>query len=133
MVELEVRDPAGTTPPSTPARPLKARRLMRSGLEVRERRRTLFRYGLGAGVVVLLVNAVIGEEGYLAGIRARRDLELLQAQVADVQRENQELNDLRKRLKDDPAAIEDAARRELGLVREGETLVIVRDGKPAGK
>ena len=47
--------------------------------------------------------------------------------------ENQQLGDLGKRLKDDPAALEDAARRELGLVREGETLVIVRDGKPASK
>jgi cell division protein FtsB len=131
-------DPATTRPAHiatapAPARQVSSRRRMRSSLEIKERRRKLLRYVLGAGVAVLLVNSLIGENGYLAGLRARRELEGLAAQVEKLERENQQFSDLGKRLKDDPAAQEDAARRELGLVREGETLVIVRDGKPAGK
>jgi cell division protein FtsB len=82
---------------------------------------------------VLVVNAVIGENGYLATLRARRQLEVLASEVSRLEADNEQLRELAKRLKDDPAALEDAARRELGLVRQGETLVIVRDAKPAGK
>ena len=131
MIESGTRAPLETT--SAPAGSQRARRRTRSGFEVSERRRKLFRYGLAAGIALLLVNAIVGENGYLAGIRARRDRAALAAEVAKVQQENRQLSDLGKRLKDDPATIEDAARRELGLVRAGETLVIVRDGKPAGK
>ena len=35
-----------------------------------------------------------------------------------------------RRLKDDPAAIEESARRDLGLIKPGETLVIIRDAQP---
>ena len=134
MIASEIQDPADA-PALAPAprRPLRPSRHLRNNLEIRERRRKLLRYALGAGVAVLMVNALIGENGYLASLRARRDLQALASQVAKLQGDNQQLRDLAKRLKDDPAALEDAARRELGLVRQGETLVIVRDGKPAGK
>ncbi len=112
---------------------MSSRRNLQTTVEVRDRRRKLLRYALAAGVGLLVVNALIGETGYLATLRARRQLETLAADVARVEAENQQLRELGKKLKDDPAALEDAARRELGLVRRGETLVIVRDGKPATK
>jgi cell division protein FtsB len=134
MIDSEVQDPAGDAASiPAPKRVSKPRRRLHSTVEVRERRRKLLRYALAAGVAVLMVSALIGENGYLAGLRARRELEALANQVSKVDAENQQLSDQAKRLKDDPAAQEDAARRELGLVRQGETLVIVRDGKPAGK
>ena len=132
MIVSETQHPADV--PATATRRLsRPSRHVRNSPEVRERRRRLLRYALGAGVAVLMVNALIGENGYLAGLRARRDLEALASQVTKLQADNQQLRDLARRLKDDPATIEDAARRELGLVRQGETFVIVRDGKPAGK
>jgi cell division protein FtsB len=35
-----------------------------------------------------------------------------------------------RRLREDPAALEEAARRDLGLLRPGETLVVVRKADP---
>ena len=45
--------------------------------------------------------------------------------------ENARLQQEADRLKTDPAALEEAARRELGLIRPGETLVIIKDARPA--
>ena len=41
--------------------------------------------------------------------------------------ENAELRDMARRLREDPAAIEEQARRELGLIKHGEVLFIVKD------
>jgi len=78
-----------------------------------------------------MVNAVIGENGYLATVRARRTTAALQADIARVRLENQRLLDQARRLKSDPAALEEEARKDLGLIRPGETLIILRDAAPA--
>jgi cell division protein FtsB len=133
MSARDLQDPTEPSPAPTALRSSKPSRRLYGNVEARERWRKLLRYALGAGAVVLLANAVIGETGYLASLRAQRDRDDIVAQVAKLHSDNQQLSEQAKRLKDDPAALEDAIRRELGLVREGETLVIVRDGKPAGK
>ena len=81
--------------------------------------------------MLLMVHAVVGENGYLAGLRAQREYDSVMAQLVKLRLENQQLKEQARRLKEDPTAIEDAARRDLGLVRPGETLVIVKDvGSP---
>jgi cell division protein FtsB len=45
--------------------------------------------------------------------------------------ENARLREMIGRLRDDPGTIEAIARRELGLVRPGEVLFILKDIKPA--
>lgn len=81
-----------------------------------------------------MVNALVGQNGYLAGLRARHEYNAVMADLLKLQLQNQQLREQARRLKDDPTAIEDAARRELGLIRPGETLVIVRDtGAPRKK
>ena len=45
--------------------------------------------------------------------------------------ENQQRLDEIRGIKTDPAALEDAARRELGLIRPGETIIIIHDARPA--
>lgn len=112
-------------------RPIRARRPRRSGIETRQRRRRLFQYALIVGALVLMLSAVVGENGYLAAIRAEQERSALQSEVTRLRLTNQALKEQARRLKDDPAAIEEAARRDLGLVRPGETLVIVRDARPA--
>jgi cell division protein FtsB len=87
-------------------------------------------YALMAGAAVWLVNALVGEHGYLASVRAHREQAALAAELMRLELDNQQLSEQAQRLKEDPAAVEDAARRELGLIRPGETLVIVRDSKP---
>ena len=45
--------------------------------------------------------------------------------------ENAKLRETARRLKDDPSAIEEIARRELGLIKPGERVFIVKDVPPA--
>ena len=56
-----------------------------------------------------------------------------QARLADplVARHRDDLRALARRLREDPAMIEDLARRELGLIRPGEKLFIIREIAPA--
>ena len=118
--------PAATRPP-------RSRRRVRVGPEVRERRRRILRYVLLAGAAILIVNAVVGENGYLATLRARQEQARVRAEVARLRQDNQQLQELARRLKVDPIAQEEAARRQFGLIRPGETLVILRDAKPASQ
>jgi cell division protein FtsB len=108
--------------------PPRLRQRPRLGAEARDHRRRVVSYVLIAGAAVLMVSALVGENGYLAGLRARRDYNAVMGNLIRLRVENQQLREQARRLKDDPSAIEDSARRELGLIRPGETLVIVRDG-----
>ena len=79
-----------------------------------------------------MVNALVGENGYLATLRARQEQVALATLLAKVRLENQQMRDEIRRMHEHPAAaMEEAARRELGLIRPGETLVIIRDAHPA--
>ena len=71
----------------------------------------------------------MGDKGLLDTLRARRQHEALAAGLAQKRHENSRLRDDIRRLKEDPGAIESLAREELGLMREGEVLFIVRDAQ----
>jgi cell division protein FtsB len=79
----------------------------------------------------ILVEALVGEKGFLATIRARREYDELARQIARMRAENARLRETARALREDPATIEEFARRELGLLRPGETLFIIKD-VPAG-
>jgi cell division protein FtsB len=111
-----------------PGQAPRVRRRPRLGAEARDHRLRVASYVLLAAAAVLMVNALVGENGYLAGLRARRDYNAVMGDLIRLRLENQQLREQARRLKDDPSAIEDSARRELGLIRAGETLVIVSDG-----
>jgi len=74
-----------------------------------------------------MVSALVGDNGMLSSMRARRQYAAVQQQLINLRYENQQLLEEMRRLKGDPAAIEEEARRSLGLIRAGETLVIVKD------
>jgi cell division protein FtsB len=82
---------------------------------------------------VLLADALVGERGLVATSRARRVSGELSERVEQMRRENRRLRTEAQRLREDPVAIESLAREELGLIRPGEVLVVVKDRKPAGK
>ncbi len=103
----------------------------RSAHEARARRRQLLTYGLCCGAFVLLVNALVGDNGYLATWRASREHALVSESLERVRGENDRLAEQINRLKNDPTALEEAARRDLNLIKPGETLVIIKDAKPA--
>ena len=76
---------------------------------------------------VLVLNAVFGDKGVLAMMKAQRDYARLDAEVTRQKEDNAQLREKVRRLRDDPATIEDLARRELGLIRPGEKLFTIID------
>lgn len=115
------KDPKRTT---TPKRPDRTRRIVQMLL--------LFI------AAVIVVDALVGEQGLFAMLRARRQAEELAATIARKRAENARLREEARRLTDDssgrlvdPAAIEEVARRELGLIRPGEKVFIIKDLSPA--
>ena len=79
----------------------------------------------------IVIDGLVGERGLLATLRARRGYDELSATIARQRAENARLRDQARRLRDDPAAIEEIARRELGLIKPGEKVFIVKDVAPA--
>lgn len=77
--------------------------------------------------VVIVTDALVGDQGLVAMLHARRQYEQLAADVARQRAENARLSEEARRLRDDPTAIEEAARRDLGLIRPGEKVFIVKD------
>ncbi len=123
--------PASVTPAADSA-PVRARARRRAvGLEARQRRKTMLRYTLLFVSAAFMVNALVGDNGLLATLKARRQYDALQRQINALREENQRSLNEMNRLKYDPGAIEDEARRDLGLIRPGETLVIIKDAQPA--
>src|SRR5512134_4005545 len=81
-------------------------------------------------VSVLIVDALVGDQGLIATLRARKQYDELAAELARIRVENAGLREEARRLREDPAAIEEIARRELGLMSPGEKLFIIRDIDP---
>ena len=81
--------------------------------------------------IVLVVDALIGEKGLVETMRARRQSRDVAASVERLRIENARLRELIGRLHGDAGTIESIARRELGLIRPGEVLFILKDIKPA--
>lgn len=76
---------------------------------------------------VLMIDGFVGDKGLLAMMEAREQYRLLEESLAAARAENARLRAQARRLREDPAAIEEIARRELGLIRPGEKLFIIRD------
>ncbi len=111
--------------------PLRRKRVQPEPIIVSPRGRRILNVVLGFATVVLMVDALVGEKGLRARMRARDEYRRQFATVETLKNENARLREKAAGLRDDPAASEAIAREELGLIREGEVLFIVRDAKPA--
>jgi cell division protein FtsB len=78
-------------------------------------------------VCVMVVDALVGDQGLIATMRARKQYNQLAADLGRIRAENAGLREEARRLRQDPAAIEELARRELGLMSPGEKLFIIKD------
>ena len=118
MQKDETRPPRQRTGPLN--RPARSRRIVRLLLL------------LAAAAIVM--DGLVGERGLLATLRARREYNELSATIARQRGENARLREQARRLREDPTAIEEIARRELGLIRPGEKVFIIKDiAAPASK
>ena len=113
--------------PSVQAARSRVRRRVRKSTNVRERRKKFWTYGLLTVSAMLMVNALIGEKGYLANLQAQREFKAATTALQQIEAENAALKGKIERLRQDPQALEDFAREQLGLVKPGETLIILRD------
>jgi len=82
---------------------------------------------------VILVDALVGDRGLVATMRARQQYDGLAGTIARQRAENARLAEEARRLKEDPSAIEEIARRELGLIKPGEKVFIVKDVPQPGQ
>ncbi len=98
------------------------------GIQVSRRpsRRTV-RYILILVGCIVMADALVGDRGFLAILDARRQYRTLELSLAAARTENMRLLEEARRLREDPEAIEAIARRDLGLIRPGEKLFIIRD------
>jgi len=124
MIPVPPADGAGSPLPRR-----RERRKLQPAHETRARRRRLIGWAIFGVSCLLVVNALVGDNGYLATLRAEREYDALEASLARIRYENQELRNEIRRLRDDPTALEEAARREQGLIKPGETVVIIKDAE----
>jgi cell division protein FtsB len=77
--------------------------------------------------LVIVVDGLVGDRGLLAMMRARREYDSAAASLSRQRAENARLREQAQRLREDPAAIEEIARGELGLIKPGERVFIIKD------
>jgi cell division protein FtsB len=97
--------------------------------ESASRRTRVVQLVIFAIAAVITIDAVVGEKGLLETFRARGEQTLLLKNIERTRYDNARKREYARRLREDPKAIEDAARRDLGLVKPGEVLVIIRDAE----
>lgn len=79
--------------------------------------------------LVLVIDALIGDKGLTESMNARRQYREVQASLDQLRRDNATLREEKRRLSEDPETIESLARQELGLIRPGEIVFILKDLK----
>jgi cell division protein FtsB len=126
----------GTTPSMSKGRdrgaePLRRKRAQPLAPTGSPRRRRIVNALLIFSAVVLLVDALVGDTGFVQRIRARRQVQDAEVSLAILKRQNAETRDYIERLREDSSLIEAVAREEMGLIRPGELLFIIRDAQPA--
>jgi cell division protein FtsB len=97
----------------------------------RQRGRRLVQYGLLFLGCLLFLDALVGEKGFVENLKAGQQYQELERSLERLKNDNARLQREVELLRKDPETIEGIARRELGLMRPGEKLFIIRDAEPA--
>lgn len=102
-------------------------------VSVEEKLRSLMRqYGrglLGLLVLVMIVHDVFGTHGFLAMRRTQSEIKKVKADLDQLNKENEALEQEVRDLKSDPRLIEKIARDDLGLARPGEIIIRIPQGQ----
>ena len=97
--------------------------LVRSDVGLRRKAATLASIIL---VLALVVGSLFGDRGFLQLVRQQQRAEEMAREIEELRAENGRLAAEIVALRSDPRAIERLAREELGLVRPGETVFLIR-------
>lgn len=99
-----------------------------------------YRRGLGRRIapkllllatLILVVDALVGDKGLLERLREHQRFRDVSASLDTLKQQNATLRERARRLREeDPSMIESAARRQLGMIKPGEVLFIVKDVDP---
>ena len=96
-----------------------------------QRVQRVVRLALVAVTAVVLIDAVVGDKGVCALVRERETFRRVDADLKAQRADNQRMRDQAQRYREDAATIEDLARRDLGMLKPGEKLFIIRDREHA--
>ena len=122
--------PSGASRTETDAvTPRRKRALPASAPSVSSRRRSIVNALLVFAAGVLMVDALVGDQGLIERLRAGRQLQQAEAGLAALRQENAQMREYVRRLNEDATLIELLAREELGLIRPGEVLFIIKDAE----
>jgi cell division protein FtsB len=78
--------------------------------------------------LILIVDALIGDKGLVERLRERQRFNDVKTALETLKQENATLREQARRLREeDPSTIESAARKQLGMIKPGEVLFIVKD------
>ena len=117
--------------PSEPRSSSKSRRRKQVAPPQPGANRKIVRWLLVFAASLIIVDGLFGERGLLAMLRARHEYQELSNAIDRQRADNTRFRDEIRRLKEDPAAVEEIARRELGLIKPGEKVFIIKDVPPS--
>ncbi len=104
-----------------------------AALGLKRRGKRVVQYLLVFIACVLVIDALVGDKGLLEIVKKGQEYRALEQSLTGARGENARLREEARRLREDPDAIEDIARRQLGLIKPGEKLFIIKDVAPAGR
>ena len=84
-------------------------------------------------LLILGIFTFFGEKGIFNLLRIQKEVARIKEKNAKLEEENQKLREEVKRLQTDRRYIEEIARKELGMVKEGEIIYQFDDKKPSKK
>jgi cell division protein FtsB len=99
-------------------------------LQVRRGQSIWLRRALIFATVGVVVNTVVGRGGMVEALRARHDYDAAAERLTQLQSENAALAERVRSLSSDRRTIEGTAREELGLIRPGEIMFVLKPVQP---
>jgi cell division protein FtsB len=90
----------------------------------------VLKFALAFVACALVLDALVGSRGLPAVLQARREQQALEHELGRIRGENARLRHQVRRLREDPDAIEEIARRDLHMMAPGEKVFIIRDVAP---
>jgi cell division protein FtsB len=105
----------------------KENRSRKTVIETQKRRRFILLTVAGFFAVYFIFSFVFGDSGLLSYFRMERTKGKLNHEIEDLRQKNAELKNQIEALRSDPQYIEQIAREQLGLVKDGEIIYQFND------